>query len=161
MEGVSEDLTQELQTVADDIGKDWKRLLRRLGLKDVDNVLDQVEHSYKDDLVEMAYQGLRKWRQQEGKEATLQKLLVALEKICRRDLTDKLFADRAVDTSTERTALTHRPSDPDTEQTVPKQLMSEDTPCSARSEKQKCLPRLLKTLKERLTVRRRAVIGIH
>ncbi|XP_078617483.1 uncharacterized protein LOC144885435 [Branchiostoma floridae x Branchiostoma japonicum] len=127
MEGVTEDLTQELQTVADNIGpKDWRRLLRRLGVKDI--VLDQIHHDYvADGLVEMSYRGLRKWTQQDGERATLQKLLAALKKIRRRDLIDKLSADRAADTNSGRTALTDSPYDPETEHTVPKQLVSEDT----------------------------------
>ncbi|KAI8520658.1 hypothetical protein Bbelb_004120 [Branchiostoma belcheri] len=141
------DLTQELQTVADNIGStDWRRLLRRLGLKD--NDLDQIHHDYMaDGLAEKAYQGLRKWRQREGKKATLQELKAGLEKIRRRDLIDMLSAGRPPDTTAEPSVPSHIQHDDLTERTLPKQPVSDGIPsCSARFNKRKHPPRLLKTL---------------
>ncbi|XP_078698059.1 receptor-interacting serine/threonine-protein kinase 1-like [Branchiostoma floridae x Branchiostoma belcheri] len=145
MEGVTADLTTEQidQIVADQIGKAWKRLLRHLGLKD--NDLDVVEHDYMNvGLIEMAYQGLRKWRQQEGKEATTQKLVAALKKIGRRDVIDMLPAGRPPDT-TGPGVPSHVPDDL-TERTVPKQPMSKGIQGSTRSKKRKRLEGFLKTL---------------
>eukprot|EP00058_Branchiostoma_floridae_P018651 XP_002604140.1 hypothetical protein BRAFLDRAFT_71567 [Branchiostoma floridae] len=138
MEGT--DLTQELQTVADYIGKDWKRLLRRLGMKD--NDLDLIHHDYMDaGLVEMVYQGLRKWTQQDGERATLQKLLAGLEMIRRRDLVNMLSAGADASPSVLSQIRHDLP-----EHTVPKQPMSAGIPCSARFKKRKHLPGFLKTL---------------
>ncbi|CAH1226791.1 RIPK1 [Branchiostoma lanceolatum] len=141
MEGEKTQLTQELLTVAEKIGsKDWKRLLRRLGLTESD--LDEIRHDYMaDGLVEMVYQGLLKWKQQEGKEATLQKLLAGLEMIRRRDVIVKLPADTNIGAS-ELGQIQHDL----TGHTVPKQPMSEGIPWSARSKKRKHLPGFLKTL---------------
>ncbi|XP_019623373.1 PREDICTED: receptor-interacting serine/threonine-protein kinase 1-like [Branchiostoma belcheri] len=141
MEEVTADLTKELQIVADHIGNDWKRLLRYLSLKD--NDLDVVDHDYKaDGLIEKAYQGLRKWKQQEGNEATMQKLLAALKTIGRRDVIEKLPAGRPPDIAAGPSVPSHVPYDL-TERTVPKQPMSEDIP---HSKKRKRLPGFLKTL---------------
>ncbi|CAH1226786.1 RIPK1 [Branchiostoma lanceolatum] len=148
MEGVTvtADLTQELQIVADNIeSKHWRRLLRGLGLKDKD--LDQIHHDYvADGLVEMIYQGLRKWTQQDGEKATLQKLLAGLEKIHRRDLVIMLSADHFPDTNAGPTAPSHIFHDPVAEHTVPKQPVSGASQQSARSKKRRGLPGLLKTL---------------
>uniref|UniRef100_UPI00398EDF82 receptor-interacting serine/threonine-protein kinase 2-like n=1 Tax=Pristiophorus japonicus TaxID=55135 RepID=UPI00398EDF82 len=65
--------------------KDWKGLARYLGLTQSD--IDVIDHDYeRDGLLEKAYQMLLSWRQQRGKDANRQTVVLGLKKIKRKDL---------------------------------------------------------------------------
>ena len=72
-----------------DIGKDWRSLGRQLKLSDAD--LDAVQFDFRDSgLCETAYQMLRSWHEQYGRDAKLEVLARALVDIRRPDVALKL-----------------------------------------------------------------------
>ena len=54
------------------IGRDWKALARSVGLKKTD--IEAISHNYLDSLEEQIYQFFEKWKQQNGRHATIQQL---------------------------------------------------------------------------------------
>lgn len=73
--------------IAEDIGKDWKMLGRRLHILDshLDNI-DRQDHYVREKSISM----LNKWRQNVGEKATGKVLIEALEEIGRKDLSEKV-----------------------------------------------------------------------
>uniref|UniRef100_A0A8C9N237 Fas associated via death domain n=2 Tax=Serinus canaria TaxID=9135 RepID=A0A8C9N237_SERCA len=59
------------------VGRDWKKLMRELGLPEVK--LDKVETAYRYDLEEMVFQALREWQKWKGKDAKVADLIKALQ----------------------------------------------------------------------------------
>ncbi|NXL21189.1 FADD protein, partial [Setophaga kirtlandii] len=59
------------------VGRDWKKLMRELGLPEVK--LDKVEAAYRYDLEEMVFQALREWQKWKGKDAKVADLITALQ----------------------------------------------------------------------------------
>ena len=74
------------QDLADDIGKDWKKLGRLLGISQDD--LDIIHHG-KDTCAKSIFM-LNKWRENFGEKATVKVLTEALKKKGRKDLSDKV-----------------------------------------------------------------------
>ncbi|XP_066290314.1 receptor-interacting serine/threonine-protein kinase 2-like [Branchiostoma lanceolatum] len=69
-----------LQAVSADIGREWKKLARELDLTEPQ--IDQVQYDYHHEgLLEITYQMLIKWKQQNGKQATVGKLAQAFGNI--------------------------------------------------------------------------------
>ncbi|NXF23179.1 FADD protein, partial [Rhodinocichla rosea] len=60
-----------------DVGRDWKKLMRELGLPEVK--LDKVEAAYRYNLEEMVFQALREWQKWKGKDAKVADLIKALQ----------------------------------------------------------------------------------
>ncbi|NWZ15181.1 FADD protein, partial [Agelaius phoeniceus] len=60
------------------VGRDWKKLMRELGLPEVK--LDKVEVAYRYDLEEMVFQALREWQKWKGKDAKVADLIKALQR---------------------------------------------------------------------------------
>ena len=75
-------------SICDDIGANWRDLGVVLKLESA--FMDNIETDFKES-PEKAWTVLRKWRQKNGKEATVGILRNALEKIERRDVVDKLL----------------------------------------------------------------------
>ncbi|XP_064282005.1 FAS-associated death domain protein isoform X1 [Passer domesticus] len=69
------------------VGREWKKLMRELGLPEVK--LDKVEAAYRFDLEEEVFQALREWQKWRGKDAKVADLIKALQ-----DCNLKLVADR-------------------------------------------------------------------
>lgn len=59
------------------VGRDWKKLMRELGLPEVK--LDKVEAANRHNLEEMVYQALREWQKWKGKDAKVADLIKALQ----------------------------------------------------------------------------------
>ncbi|CAN8214204.1 unnamed protein product [Coccothraustes coccothraustes] len=59
------------------VGRDWKKLMRELGLPEAK--LDKVELAYRYDLEEMVFQALREWLKWKGKDAKVTDLIKALQ----------------------------------------------------------------------------------
>ena len=54
------------------IGRDWKALARSVGLTKTD--IEAISHDYHSSLEEQIYQFFEKWKQQNGRNATIQQL---------------------------------------------------------------------------------------
>ena len=74
-------------SICSEVGRDWRSLGVVLGLEST--FLDNIDTDSKES-PEKAWKVLQKWRQKEGKEATVRILINALEKIERKDVVDKL-----------------------------------------------------------------------
>ncbi|NWS02540.1 FADD protein, partial [Motacilla alba] len=59
------------------VGKDWKKLMRELGLPEVK--IEKVERAYRYDLEEEVFQALREWQKWKGKDAKVADLIKALQ----------------------------------------------------------------------------------
>ncbi|XP_066292864.1 tumor necrosis factor receptor superfamily member 11B-like [Branchiostoma lanceolatum] len=69
------DLLPVFDYVADHVGKDWRRLARKLpGTFPKKSDLDSIEERHRSDLREMAYDMLLDWKQKKGDEASLRYL---------------------------------------------------------------------------------------
>ena len=77
-----------LWSICDDVGAKWRDLGTVLKLESA--FMDNIETDFKE-CREKARTMLRKWRQKNGKEATVGILRNALVKIERRDVVDKLL----------------------------------------------------------------------
>ena len=64
--------------LSDHIGEDWKVLARSLGLKKTD--IDAISHDNQGSLKEQIYQFFEKWKQRNGRNATVQQLVDGLRK---------------------------------------------------------------------------------
>ncbi|KAI8493684.1 hypothetical protein Bbelb_286050 [Branchiostoma belcheri] len=83
------ELDAAFDIIQSDLGDDWIDLGLALGLK-YNIVEEMVNRSPTIHLIWRNRTMLEKWRQQEGKQATVQELLHALKKIKRQDLVDRL-----------------------------------------------------------------------
>eukprot|EP00794_Sanderia_malayensis_P007963 gene7963-8821_t len=75
-----------LHDVAEQIASDWRRLGRKLGVDE--NRIDQIDARRK--CYDRAYEVLTKWLKMEGDDATIDKLLGALEECHRKDIVDEM-----------------------------------------------------------------------
>ncbi|XP_064513226.1 LOW QUALITY PROTEIN: FAS-associated death domain protein [Pseudopipra pipra] len=62
--------------ICENIGRDWKKLLRQLGMPEVK--LDRIEADYQFKSYEQLVQGLREWQRWKGKDANVADLIKAL-----------------------------------------------------------------------------------
>ncbi|NXU65177.1 FADD protein, partial [Horornis vulcanius] len=76
--------------ICDCVGREWKRLMRELGMSDVK--LDRIEERYPRQLYEQLVQALREWQKGKGKDAKVADLIQALQR-CNLNL----VADRVKD----------------------------------------------------------------
>ena len=81
----------DVMRLAQDAMKNWRRLGRALGLKDVD--VDEIEADVRG-IYEQCYAMLRKWQQKMGSAATYRNLAEGLRHptVIRQDLVDKYCA---------------------------------------------------------------------
>ncbi|XP_015485060.1 FAS-associated death domain protein [Parus major] len=73
--------------IHDNVGREWKRLMRELGMPEVK--LERIETDYRDKLSEQVFQALRQWQSWKGKHAKVADLIQAL-----RGCNLNLVADR-------------------------------------------------------------------
>ncbi|XP_023784553.1 FAS-associated death domain protein [Cyanistes caeruleus] len=73
--------------IHDNVGREWKRLMRELGMPEVK--LERIETDYRDKLSEQVFQALRQWQSWKGKDAKVADLIQAL-----RGCNLNLVADR-------------------------------------------------------------------
>lgn len=78
------------EVIAECLGKDWRKLGRKLGLTDVK--LESVSKRHPTELAETAIELLREWRKYRGAQAQTEELLKAL-----RDCKLNLTADKVED----------------------------------------------------------------
>uniref|UniRef100_A0A8C7HUQ9 Receptor (TNFRSF)-interacting serine-threonine kinase 1, like n=1 Tax=Oncorhynchus kisutch TaxID=8019 RepID=A0A8C7HUQ9_ONCKI len=103
--GLSQDpedqaVTEEhLDLLRDNIGKDWKRCARRLGLSEVE--VETIDHDYqRDGLPEKVHQMLERWRMKEGcVGCTVGRLCRALENCVKVDLLKRLLHSSGTNSS--------------------------------------------------------------
>ncbi|NXI25100.1 FADD protein, partial [Sterrhoptilus dennistouni] len=62
--------------ICDNLGREWKRLMRELGMPEVK--LDRIEEAYPRKLYEQLVQALREWQKWKGKDAKVADLIKAL-----------------------------------------------------------------------------------
>ncbi|NWV79616.1 FADD protein, partial [Dasyornis broadbenti] len=62
--------------ICDHVGKEWKKLMRELGMPEVK--LDRIWTAHRDDLNEQVVQALREWQRWKGKDAKVADLIKAL-----------------------------------------------------------------------------------
>ncbi|NXS15556.1 FADD protein, partial [Mystacornis crossleyi] len=74
--------------ICDNLGREWKKLMRELGMPEVK--LDRIEAAHRYDLYEQLVQALREWQRWKGKDAKVADLIKAL-----RGCSLNLVADRA------------------------------------------------------------------
>ncbi|NXU18650.1 FADD protein, partial [Pardalotus punctatus] len=72
--------------ICDNVGREWKKLMRELGMPEVK--LDRIEAAHRFDLYEKLVQALREWQRWKGKDAKVADLIKAL-----RDCNLNLVAD--------------------------------------------------------------------
>ncbi|CAL8243250.1 unnamed protein product [Lota lota] len=89
-EGVKIDLAAEV--IADNLGKNWRKLARKLGLSEV-KVQNISRKQLQLDLEEMAMEVIREWRSAQRGEARVEQLLVALRE-CEQNLTAEKVEDK-------------------------------------------------------------------
>ncbi|NXA75551.1 FADD protein, partial [Thryothorus ludovicianus] len=65
-----------VDVVCANVGRDWKKLMRELGMPEVK--LDRIEAAYRYDLYEELVQALREWQRWKGKDAKVADLIKAL-----------------------------------------------------------------------------------
>lgn len=81
------------EVIAENLGKNWRKLGRKLGLTDVK--LDSISRRHPTELEETAVELLKEWRKNQGTEARIEDLLKAL-RACQFNLTaDKVEAKLA------------------------------------------------------------------
>lgn len=86
---VREKLDMASDLLADQLGRNWRKYGRKLGISDVK--LEQIEERYPKDLQGRAVGLLREWRKVRGAEATVEELISALRS-CDLNLTaDQLY----------------------------------------------------------------------
>ncbi|XP_078621205.1 uncharacterized protein LOC144887686 [Branchiostoma floridae x Branchiostoma japonicum] len=81
------DVSKYFDKVVDDVSSDWDNLARKLNFSE--NQIDGIRRK-KDDEERRCREMLRKWKNREGKAATLQALKKALIKIEQRDVAERL-----------------------------------------------------------------------
>ncbi|XP_023866044.1 receptor-interacting serine/threonine-protein kinase 1 isoform X1 [Salvelinus sp. IW2-2015] len=90
---------EHLDLLRDNIGKDWKRCARRLGLSEVE--VETIDHDYqRDGLPEKVHQMLERWRMKEGcVGCTVGRLCRALENCVKVDLLKRLLHSSGTNSS--------------------------------------------------------------
>ncbi|NXQ09764.1 FADD protein, partial [Peucedramus taeniatus] len=83
-------LRAAVDVICANVGREWKKLMRELGLPEVK--LDRVEAAHRFDLYEQLVQALREWQSWKGKDAKVADLIKAL-----RGCNLNLVADRVED----------------------------------------------------------------
>jgi hypothetical protein len=84
----SEGMEEQIQFVAHEIGRDWKKLGRKLITTEA--VIEGIEDEFKQ-LEEKAYQILKKWSRANGKSgATREVLCKALKEIGRKSIAERI-----------------------------------------------------------------------
>lgn len=82
------------EVITENLGKNWRKLGRRLGLTDVK--LESISKRHPTELEETAVELLKEWRKNRGAEARTEDLLNAL-RVCQFNLTaDKVEAKLAL-----------------------------------------------------------------
>ncbi|XP_075693152.1 FAS-associated death domain protein [Rhinoderma darwinii] len=76
--------------ICDNVGKDWKKLIRTLGVTDV--TMDQVIYANPNNMREQLMQCLKEWRKKKKDSATVSALVQALEN-CRMRLVSEKITD--------------------------------------------------------------------
>ncbi|NXJ18332.1 FADD protein, partial [Dicrurus megarhynchus] len=72
-----------VDVICDSVGKEWKKLMRELGMPEVK--LDRIETAHRFNLYEQLVQALREWQRWKGKDAKVADLIKALRG-CRLNL---------------------------------------------------------------------------
>ncbi|XP_071975223.1 FAS-associated death domain protein [Engystomops pustulosus] len=86
--GERDNLDEAFDIICDNVGKDWKRLIRTLGV--TDNTIDQVVNSNPYNMREQLFQCLREWRTKKKDKATVSALVEALDKCRLRLVSERL-----------------------------------------------------------------------
>uniref|UniRef100_A0A8C9UV10 FAS-associated death domain protein n=1 Tax=Spermophilus dauricus TaxID=99837 RepID=A0A8C9UV10_SPEDA len=84
------DLHAAFSIICDNVGKDWKRLARHLGVSDAK--IDGIEERYPRNLAERVRESLRVWKNSEREKATVAGLVEAL-RACRMNLVADLVEE--------------------------------------------------------------------
>ena len=82
----------DLESVANGISKNWKKLGRRLLRGEIEAALDDIDKQH-ESYYEKAYQMLLKWKQAEGCSALFRDLYDALCEVGRTDLAEKFCCE--------------------------------------------------------------------
>lgn len=80
-----------VEVIAENLGKNWRKLGRKLGLTDVK--LESIAKRHPTDLEETAVELLKEWRKNKGAEAETKDLIAAL-RACQQNLTADKVEDR-------------------------------------------------------------------
>ncbi|XP_043825759.1 FAS-associated death domain protein [Dromiciops gliroides] len=88
---VEAQLEVAFETLCDNVGQDWKRLARKLGISQVD--IDRIIYAYPRDLKEQFYQSLLLWKKASDKEANVSTIQKALRD-CRLNLAADILAEK-------------------------------------------------------------------
>ncbi|KAG9473172.1 hypothetical protein GDO78_022892 [Eleutherodactylus coqui] len=83
-------LDQAFDIICENVGKDWKKLIRILGIADA--TMDQVIYENPNNMQEQLRQCLNKWREKKKEGATVSALVQGLEN-CRMRLVSERLAD--------------------------------------------------------------------
>ncbi|NXW79811.1 FADD protein, partial [Hirundo rustica] len=81
---------EPIGVICDYVGRDWKRLMRALGMPEVK--LDKIEAAYPFQLDEKVFQALREWKKWMGKDAEVAELIKALRSCRLNFVADKVEA---------------------------------------------------------------------
>ncbi|XP_010213106.1 PREDICTED: FAS-associated death domain protein [Tinamus guttatus] len=74
--------------IYENVGRDWKRLMRRLGLPEVR--IENIEAAYSNRLSEQVFKSLREWQKWKGKNAKVADLIKGLRDCCLNLVADKV-----------------------------------------------------------------------
>ncbi|XP_001381076.1 FAS-associated death domain protein [Monodelphis domestica] len=88
---VEEQLEVTFDVLCGHVGRDWKRLVRKLGISQVD--IDRIVYAHPHDLREQLYQSLLVWKKSEEKEANVSTIQKALRD-CELNLVADILADK-------------------------------------------------------------------
>lgn len=83
------------EVVVECLGKNWRKLGRKLGLKDVK--LESISKRHPTDLEETAVELLKEWRKSRGAEARVEELIEAL-RACQFNMTADKVEDKLMQT---------------------------------------------------------------
>lgn len=81
------------EVIAETLGKDWRKLGRKLGLTDVK--LESISKRHPTELAETTFELLREWRKNRGTEARTVELIQAL-RACQLNLTADKVEDKLI-----------------------------------------------------------------
>ncbi|XP_036618170.1 FAS-associated death domain protein [Trichosurus vulpecula] len=88
---VEAQLEVAFNTLCDQVGRDWKRLVRRLGISQAD--IERIVYAQPHDLKEQFFQSLLHWKKTNGKEANVSTIEKALRD-CNLNLTADILAEK-------------------------------------------------------------------
>ncbi|XP_027711773.1 FAS-associated death domain protein [Vombatus ursinus] len=88
---VEAQLEVAFDTLCDQVGRDWKRLVRKLGVSQVD--IDRMVYAHPRDLREQFYQSLLLWKKSNDKDANVSTIQQALRD-CNLNLTADILAEK-------------------------------------------------------------------